>query len=302
MTVAAARRTPIATTLPSPPATNAIFSAAQGETAPASIRRTTRFAARRPLPGPARARLYHDGVQCDCGCGFLDPDCASLDAGACDSCNVPGSCSVQPCPGIITPTLNIGCSRPPPPPPSGPAAATLMGTVPTAIAAVVRSTSTVAPISPPAVRSATRAAATPARTGSIPPTRRSACRRRAAGPAERRRTTTSIAIAAAASQTRPAGRGAALRLPGLPRGRLLRRRARAHRSRSQRALLRHYPDHLDLQPRLLRRRPLRLRLRRQDPDCASSAIGVCAKCDDDGSCSTAACPGSITTSDNAHCN
>jgi hypothetical protein len=38
-----------------------------------------------------------------------------------------------------------------------------------------------------------------------------------------------------------------------------------------------------------------------DLDCASNDVSACAKCDDVGSCSSAACPGSIATNDVAHC-
>ncbi|HTQ06290.1 MAG TPA: hypothetical protein VMI54_20650 [Polyangiaceae bacterium] len=61
------------------------------------------------------ARLYHDGNQCDCGCGAVDPDCASRDSGACDRCNSPGSCSVVACPGLINTTQNDRCTMPPAP-------------------------------------------------------------------------------------------------------------------------------------------------------------------------------------------
>jgi hypothetical protein len=61
-------------------------------------------------------RLYNDGSGCDCGCGFPDPDCASNDVGACDRCNAPSSCSAQACPGIIDPQDNAHCTAPVPPP------------------------------------------------------------------------------------------------------------------------------------------------------------------------------------------
>jgi hypothetical protein len=62
------------------------------------------------------ARLYHDGVQCDCGCGFRDPDCSASDIAACDACDDPGSCSHQVCPGTINATSNALCGKPTPPP------------------------------------------------------------------------------------------------------------------------------------------------------------------------------------------
>lgn len=61
-------------------------------------------------------RLYRDGARCDCGCGALDPDCASADAAACDKCDAPGSCSAQPCPGTVSAETNGRCDQPPAPP------------------------------------------------------------------------------------------------------------------------------------------------------------------------------------------
>ncbi|HTQ05676.1 MAG TPA: hypothetical protein VMI54_17560 [Polyangiaceae bacterium] len=69
-------------------------------------------------PPPAwncSARLYHDGTRCDCGCGAIDPDCATADVDACDKCDSPGSCSAQPCPNTIDPVANGTCDQPPPP-------------------------------------------------------------------------------------------------------------------------------------------------------------------------------------------
>ena len=61
-------------------------------------------------------RLYRDGKRCDCGCGAFDPDCASLGVSACDTCNDPGSCSAQACPGLIDATRNAHCDLPAAPP------------------------------------------------------------------------------------------------------------------------------------------------------------------------------------------
>ncbi|MCL2822702.1 MAG: hypothetical protein FWD57_01800, partial [Polyangiaceae bacterium] len=36
---------------------------------------------------------YNDGTVCDCGCGYLDPDCGSQLSGACDTCSEAGSCA-----------------------------------------------------------------------------------------------------------------------------------------------------------------------------------------------------------------
>jgi hypothetical protein len=60
-------------------------------------------------------RLYNDGAQCDCGCGFRDPDCAENVLAECDKCNGVGSCSGQACPGIINPSSAERCDRPPAP-------------------------------------------------------------------------------------------------------------------------------------------------------------------------------------------
>jgi len=59
--------------------------------------------------------LWDDGTICDCGCGYPDPDCSTVHGDACDTCNEPGSCSVQPCPGTIHPDMNSLC-RPLTPP------------------------------------------------------------------------------------------------------------------------------------------------------------------------------------------
>jgi hypothetical protein len=72
-------------------------------------------------PAPPHAwrcspRLYGDGIQCDCGCGAIDPDCASSSIDACDSCDDPGSCSALACPSFINATINAQCDMPPSPP------------------------------------------------------------------------------------------------------------------------------------------------------------------------------------------
>ena len=70
-----------------------------------------------PYTWQCSPRLYGDGARCDCGCGAVDPDCASLGVAACDRCDDPGSCSAQACPGLIDPTANAHCT--PQPTPSG---------------------------------------------------------------------------------------------------------------------------------------------------------------------------------------
>ena len=60
-------------------------------------------------------RFYKDGSICNCGCGALDPDCASDEIEACDSCDFEGSCSARACPGTIDPDNNAICEQPSPP-------------------------------------------------------------------------------------------------------------------------------------------------------------------------------------------
>jgi hypothetical protein len=70
-------------------------------------------------PPPAGWRCaehrYLDGHFCDCGCGVVDPDCATSAAESCEWCNDEGSCSVQTCPGTIAPSDNATCYQPAPP-------------------------------------------------------------------------------------------------------------------------------------------------------------------------------------------
>ncbi len=68
-------------------------------------------------PGTWRcqARFYGDGNLCHCGCGAIDPDCASPDRDLCERCNAEGSCSAQACPGIIDLENPMECDPPPVP-------------------------------------------------------------------------------------------------------------------------------------------------------------------------------------------
>jgi hypothetical protein len=54
---------------------------------------------------------FGTGDGCDCGCGVVDPDCASSSATSCQYCNNPGSCdpSEAGCPGAINPANNATC-------------------------------------------------------------------------------------------------------------------------------------------------------------------------------------------------
>jgi hypothetical protein len=61
-------------------------------------------------------RLYRDGSQCDCGCGFPDPDCSGTELESCDNCNAVGSCSGLACPGSIDPADTRSCIKLPAPP------------------------------------------------------------------------------------------------------------------------------------------------------------------------------------------
>jgi hypothetical protein len=65
-----------------------------------------------PLHWKCDERFYRDGTRCDCGCGFPDPDCGANELGACDYCNGDGSCSGQPCPGLIDPSDITSCVQP----------------------------------------------------------------------------------------------------------------------------------------------------------------------------------------------
>ncbi|MBN1609851.1 MAG: hypothetical protein JW940_24675, partial [Polyangiaceae bacterium] len=51
---------------------------------------------------------YGDGADCDCGCGFLDPDCASSSSDACKYCADTGSCGASDC-SNIDPSNNAVC-------------------------------------------------------------------------------------------------------------------------------------------------------------------------------------------------
>jgi len=68
-----------------------------------------------PYTWQCSPRLYRDGSRCDCGCGAFDPDCASLGVDACDRCDDPGSCSAKACPSFIDPAFNARCDMPTPP-------------------------------------------------------------------------------------------------------------------------------------------------------------------------------------------
>lgn len=65
-----------------------------------------------PAAWTCHDRFYGDGLLCHCGCGMRDPDCDSGEGDACERCNVEGSCSARACPGTINPNDNARCTQP----------------------------------------------------------------------------------------------------------------------------------------------------------------------------------------------
>ena len=59
---------------------------------------------------------YHDGYDCDCGCGIPDPDCLGTTRDYCERCTSPGSCAEDDgyCSEHIDANDNTFCSGPPP--------------------------------------------------------------------------------------------------------------------------------------------------------------------------------------------
>jgi hypothetical protein len=68
-----------------------------------------------PSSWTCAARLYNDGDQCDCGCGYFDPDCKDNSIDSCSKCNLEGSCSGLACPGLINPDAIAFCTHVDPP-------------------------------------------------------------------------------------------------------------------------------------------------------------------------------------------
>jgi type 1 glutamine amidotransferase len=66
-------------------------------------------------PKPSRwtcsSEAWGDGV-CHCGCGVVDWDCDEWTLEKCEVCNDPMSCSSQECPGVIDPALVTRCELP----------------------------------------------------------------------------------------------------------------------------------------------------------------------------------------------
>jgi hypothetical protein len=66
-----------------------------------------------PAAWACSASFYATGDGCDCGCGAVDPDCASADVASCDYCDNVGSCNGGGgCPGDIKPDDNATCRVP----------------------------------------------------------------------------------------------------------------------------------------------------------------------------------------------
>ena len=60
-----------------------------------------------PVPGWTCDVFSYGNEVCDCGCGAVDIDCE--DGMPCEICDAPGSCSVEPCPGMIDPMDTTSC-------------------------------------------------------------------------------------------------------------------------------------------------------------------------------------------------
>ena len=60
-----------------------------------------------PVPGWTCAVTSYGDTLCDCGCGAVDIDCDPEQP--CEVCNSPGSCSMDPCPGMIDPMDTTTC-------------------------------------------------------------------------------------------------------------------------------------------------------------------------------------------------
>jgi hypothetical protein len=78
---------------------------------PANIDPTDNSRCVAPAEWTCSATFYDANDGCDCGCGALDPDCASNDIASCAYCDNPGSCSSSgSCPGTIDPTDIAVCT------------------------------------------------------------------------------------------------------------------------------------------------------------------------------------------------
>jgi hypothetical protein len=63
-----------------------------------------------PPPGWTCAPEYYGDMECDCGCGVIDSDCADATVASCQYCADRGSCSTEECPGTINPADNAICN------------------------------------------------------------------------------------------------------------------------------------------------------------------------------------------------
>jgi cysteine-rich repeat protein len=62
-----------------------------------------------PAAWTCNVNFYDADDGCDCGCGVVDPDCATNTIGSCLYCGNTGSCSSTSCPGTIDPVQNDIC-------------------------------------------------------------------------------------------------------------------------------------------------------------------------------------------------
>ena len=62
-----------------------------------------------PMAWTCNTSYYGTNDGCDCGCGVVDPDCASSNVGDCEYCDDTGSCGTGACPANINPTNNAVC-------------------------------------------------------------------------------------------------------------------------------------------------------------------------------------------------
>lgn len=65
-----------------------------------------------PIAWGCPREAYSDG-QCHCGCALPDPDCASDELDACEVCDAVGSCNKSACPGHVDPDDVTTCVPPP---------------------------------------------------------------------------------------------------------------------------------------------------------------------------------------------
>lgn len=84
------------------------FGACSGGDCPGPIDPENNAICTTPDGWTCEAHFYHDGHNCDCGCGIVDPDCASASRNECDTCSY--GCSNEGCPGPIDAANNAICT------------------------------------------------------------------------------------------------------------------------------------------------------------------------------------------------